>query len=128
MAALYVGCGREEVIRSESAETTAETDEKEEGSSKSPAQGTTLEEPIGQCTGPESCYASGKASLGRGDHARARGLFEKACTGGHGTACFRLGAMCRDGRGFEANQAEARSWFERACAAGSTRGCDALGH
>jgi uncharacterized protein len=52
------------------------------------------------------------------DKARARSLFEEACTGGNATACVYVGDMFDKGEGGPRDQEQAVRWYEKAAEQG----------
>ena len=84
--------------------------------------------PSAECATGEACSAAAVAHERAGQTERAVPLYTRACDLGHGSACYRLGELYRDGKGVTPDDGQARAFFERGCQADSTAACDALGH
>lgn len=76
---------------------------------------------------PSSIFAEGKAAYDAQDYARARALYEQACTAGNVEGCSNLGFMFYAGQGGPQDDVRARELFNQACAGGNAGGCSRLG-
>ena len=59
-------------------------------------------------------------------YAEAAPLYDKACAGGLGADCNRLGTMFERGDGVAQDFSQAATLYSKACVAGDKAGCDAL--
>jgi hypothetical protein len=68
-------------------------------------------------------YQQASLAKSKGDYARARVLFEKACDDGEATGCLMLGDMLYKGQGGPRDIPRAREFLGRACKAGDAGSC-----
>lgn len=75
----------------------------------------------------ESCGHLGARETEAGDHASGRAHLQKACDGGIGESCTRLGIGLSKGHGGSPDPAAAVAAFQKGCAAGDAMGCREVG-
>lgn len=79
------------------------------------------------CAGKQASTDEALRKYAEGDVKTAARLFAKACDGGDGAACVRVGDLHAEGRGVAKSDADAARYYERACDADDPSGCFAFG-
>ena len=82
---------------------------------------------VGYSADPSAMVAEGVKAYQAKDYARARTLFDEACTGGNAGGCFVAGKMFRKGEGGAKDLARARALYDQACKGGDAGGCYSAG-
>jgi tetratricopeptide (TPR) repeat protein len=75
----------------------------------------------------EGCYNLALMYAKEQDHAKAISLYEKACLGGYGKACLKLGKSYYTGHQVGKDIAKAKLYYGKACEAGVVEGCTVAG-
>jgi len=78
---------------------------------------------FGSCNDLGTAWSEGNEGAAAVDHARAKGLYEKACKGKDGLGCFNLGNVYRLGEGVKVDLQAAFDNFKKSCDLDQAKGC-----